>query len=1152
MHQSQENGSGSRSVFISRRGKHGASVEASHFFVDVWLQQRAMGAVLLSLFLLFAAACSTHADDGAAASEQAEVARQSSALLCQCRLTLPELPTSVSAVGTKRGLDASEVRASIQPLVERVNSHLDTDYVDGDRPVDARRSAAILRDDRALLSGLAQDLCRQPTDKALQQLSVQLLSAVQRTASVMAADAHLVAGGSKPAPRLLGDIDRDYREATARLREGDPLRALDDLSESMDDAWQLLARYQVTYSVSADRDSDGLSDLIELRFGSNPVRQDTDGDGLKDAFEVTRALGVLSPAAPDSDSNGVRDDKEDPDGDALTNLDEQRLGTDPLSPDSDNDGLRDGQEANTLATNPLSADTDNDGLQDAAEMRNGTDPRVVDTDGDGTPDVDEVATAAVDDAATGVRIRITGPGDLAGATSVASLAANTLMNSAPGQVSPAFDLNLDPAASARFQQAQITLPYQVERVSSTSNPAHDLRILYFDELRRLWVPASDNQVVDVAAHRVTATVKHFSTYAVFDIPNWNQTWNAATSGNSTCRPTGSDGGASSAFVDIALVIDSSGSMTDSDPNSLRQASAKAFVKSLLPQDAAAVVDFDSSAKLVQGLTGDQQALATAIDTIDSSGGTDIGAGVRVGLDALKADPDASRVRFMILLTDGVGSYDSSLTARAVADKVTIFTIGLGGGVDQNLLQSIATGTGGLYHAVANANDLPQVFRRIGEVTTGGADPGTDTDGDGLTDCQEINGFVDSISGKRFFSDPALPDTDSDGLTDAQEIGDPVSLASMPGQPGTGDVYKISSDPKVKDTDGDQLEDWDEADKGSDARVVDTDHDDVDDYAETLASTDPSDPDTDHDTLSDGFERANRSAGFDPLVFTERVSKLRYLADFTVGATAGELLHIDSLAWLAGNIAITFIPVAGAIASARDFIANAFHGDWVGAGLNVLGVLPVSAVAAVGGKLARFVARAPKLTTAALALTLTLLPEDASAAALNVIRASSKALEAAVAKLEQAGLKGNDLTRLVKSGISAEILADVRVTLAATKTGWMKSWRDAEALLRSERGLIKKPFAPPSSTEAGKGTTNYRFFDGWDVMSSIAYEVKTGRVNKSTFIEAQIEKETALIPNSVKFVEWHFYPSDLSGSLGPSKELLELLLANGRIVVIHLP
>ena len=79
---------------------------------------------------------------------------------------------------------------------------------------------------------------------------------------------------------------------------------------------------------------------------------------------------------------------------------------------------------------------------------------------------------------------------------------------------------------------------------------------------------------------------------------------------------------------------------------------------------AAVVDFDDWARTLQGLTSDKAALKAAIDQIDNSGGTDIGAGVSLGLQELAKSTDPARAQIMILLTDGVGSYDPLLTVQA--------------------------------------------------------------------------------------------------------------------------------------------------------------------------------------------------------------------------------------------------------------------------------------------------------------------------------------------------------------------------------------------------------------------------------------------------------------------------------------------------------
>ncbi|MFB3787507.1 MAG: C25 family cysteine peptidase [bacterium] len=89
-----------------------------------------------------------------------------------------------------------------------------------------------------------------------------------------------------------------------------------------------------------DPDGDGLK---------NSADPDNDGDGLTDLFELYKSN--TNPYEKDSDRNGISDDKEDPDGDTLTNLQEQTAGTDPWKKDTDGDGFDDNVEL-TQHTNP--------------------------------------------------------------------------------------------------------------------------------------------------------------------------------------------------------------------------------------------------------------------------------------------------------------------------------------------------------------------------------------------------------------------------------------------------------------------------------------------------------------------------------------------------------------------------------------------------------------------------------------------------------------------------------------------------------------------------------------------------------------------------------------------------------------------------------
>lgn len=144
-----------------------------------------------------------------------------------------------------------------------------------------------------------------------------------------------------------------------------------------------------------DTDSDGVYDIYEHIFGTDPEKPDTDGDELGD-YEELYMFGT-DPLNPDSDDDrlpdgfevyqtgtealekdslgeGKIDDLYDLDDDNLTNYEEYVLGTDPLCADSDNDGLDDYAEVREYKTNPNEIDTDDDYVSDCDEIQLGLDP----------------------------------------------------------------------------------------------------------------------------------------------------------------------------------------------------------------------------------------------------------------------------------------------------------------------------------------------------------------------------------------------------------------------------------------------------------------------------------------------------------------------------------------------------------------------------------------------------------------------------------------------------------------------------------------------------------------------------------------------------------------------------------------------------------
>ena len=204
----------------------------------------------------------------------------------------------------------------------------------------------------------------------------------------------------------VADTDGDrlidgYEVDTTRTdpTDGDSNSARTDANESDDG----------TVDGAEDFDGEALVTRTEQNASTDPFDPDTDTDTLTDLFEYRFA--TVDPLVADTDGDGVPDGQEDPDGETLVNVREQRYGTDPLDPDTDDDDLTEAYEVDATETNPLIPDSDStataldesddgvldgaedfdsDGLSNAAEFEAGTDPFDPDTDDDGLRDGFEV------------------------------------------------------------------------------------------------------------------------------------------------------------------------------------------------------------------------------------------------------------------------------------------------------------------------------------------------------------------------------------------------------------------------------------------------------------------------------------------------------------------------------------------------------------------------------------------------------------------------------------------------------------------------------------------------------------------------------------------------------------------------------------------
>jgi len=170
-------------------------------------------------------------------------------------------------------------------------------------------------------------------------------------------------------------------------------------------------------------------------------------------------------------------------------------------------------------------------------------------------------------------------------------------------------------------------------------------------------------------------------------------------------------------LDLFLVLDSSGSLGNTDPKDFRAAAAVALVRSLSPKSdiRLGLVDFDSRAELVEPLTADRKRIVRSLEKMGRHGGTNLAEGIETALEGFGADPREETSQVMLLFTDGKSNGAKALRAMEQArdQLVAIHTLQLGS--DENgaeILRKIAEGTGGSFVHVTDPSELPEAFLNL--------------------------------------------------------------------------------------------------------------------------------------------------------------------------------------------------------------------------------------------------------------------------------------------------------------------------------------------------------------------------------------------------------------------------------------------------------
>jgi Ca-activated chloride channel homolog len=174
-------------------------------------------------------------------------------------------------------------------------------------------------------------------------------------------------------------------------------------------------------------------------------------------------------------------------------------------------------------------------------------------------------------------------------------------------------------------------------------------------------------------------------------------------------------------VDLVIVLDRSGSMKGRKISDARQA-VLTLLSGLTAADRFALVTYSDRAQEISGLkyvTADYgEHLKAQVTGIRAGGGTNLGAGLRAGINVLLAARENGNARKLILISDGLankGITDSTRLGRmagvAVEKEFAVSTVGVGTDFNEQLMTTIADRGAGNYYYLENPTAFAEVFQK---------------------------------------------------------------------------------------------------------------------------------------------------------------------------------------------------------------------------------------------------------------------------------------------------------------------------------------------------------------------------------------------------------------------------------------------------------
>lgn len=173
-------------------------------------------------------------------------------------------------------------------------------------------------------------------------------------------------------------------------------------------------------------------------------------------------------------------------------------------------------------------------------------------------------------------------------------------------------------------------------------------------------------------------------------------------------------------LNIALVLDSSGSMAQDQKIKYTIDAARSVIENLSDRDTISLIAFNDRVTVLSpaGRAVNKAFLFHRLEEIPPAGYTDISAGLLEGIAQIKSQSAEGQVRQVLLLTDGMANRGVTtseamrrMAAKAHADGIGVSTLGCGTEFNEKQLAGLAEAGGGRYTYVSAPEQIPAAFEQ---------------------------------------------------------------------------------------------------------------------------------------------------------------------------------------------------------------------------------------------------------------------------------------------------------------------------------------------------------------------------------------------------------------------------------------------------------